>query len=218
MKQSQKNRDNIDMRYCYSKPLLDLLLSVCILPFLLPLLVIISVVILIIDGRPVLYPSERMKTPTQGFILYKFRTMQTSLDHSTVTGPDKSHMITRSGFLLRKTKLDELPQIFNVIRGDISFIGPRPPLRAIVETFPEIYQTVLKNKPGISGLASLVFGRHETRLLKDCVTSTDTMEVYGRLCVPRKAKLDAIYQRHQSMCFDIYLMAWTLSSIFKSGK
>ena len=196
----------------------NLFICACILPILLPIILIIGAVVLIYDGRPIFYISERMKTPTRSFNLYKFRTMVSDENNSGVTGGDKSIRITRTGHFLRKMRLDELPQIFNVLRGDIGFIGPRPPLREFVDLFPETYQEVLKSKPGISGLASIFYSKHETRLLGSCVSATESTEVYCRRCVPRKAKIDLIYQRHQSVCFDLYLMALTIYVVVRNLK
>lgn len=129
---------------------------------------------------------------------------------SGVSGGDKSERITRTGKLLRRTRIDEFPQLWNVIKGDMSFVGPRPPLREYVETHPETYAQVLKSCPGITGLASIYFSAHEERLLAQCSTSEQTDEVYRRICVPRKARLDMIYQKRQTMCFDIALMFQTV--------
>jgi lipopolysaccharide/colanic/teichoic acid biosynthesis glycosyltransferase len=95
--------------------------------------------------------------------------------------------------------------MLNVWRGDLSLVGPRPPLRLYVERFPEIYAQVLRSRPGVTGLASLVFAAHENRLLARCTTPAQTDAVYARICVPRKARIDLIYQRHQSLAFDFWL-------------
>ena len=153
-----------------------------------------------------------MKTPTKDFRLIKFRTMKTSATDSGVSGGDKTSRITRTGHFLRKAKLDEVPQIWNVLVGDMSFIGPRPPLRQYVERFPHIYQEVLRSRPGISGLASVYFGAHESRLLARSRSSEETDKIYCRACIPRKARLDLLYQGRRTLCYDIYLM---LATVFK---
>lgn len=170
----------------------------------------LALVLLLKEGRPVFYLSERMKTPTQGFRLIKFRTMKVVQADSGVSGGDKSDRVTRFGAFLRKARLDELPQLWNVLRGDISFVGPRPPLRQYVERFPQVYQQVLKSRPGITGLASVRFHAHEEMLLSRCSTAAETDAVYARACVPRKARLDLLYQRRQSFCFDLRIMLETV--------
>jgi lipopolysaccharide/colanic/teichoic acid biosynthesis glycosyltransferase len=171
----------------------------------------IALVILIRDGRPVFYISERMKTPSEGFGLVKFRTMAVTDTDSGVSGGDKAARITGTGAMLRGKRLDELPQLWNVLKGDISFVGPRPPLRQYVERFPEIYARVLKNRPGVTGLASVRYHAHEERLLARTTTPEETDAVYARACVPRKARLDLIYQQHRSLCFDLAIMWETVT-------
>ena len=185
-----------------------LLSAVLAVPFALLLLVL-----LIRDGRPVFYVAERMKAPGVPFRLWKLRTMTVARQDSGVSGGDKSARITPTGRFLRATRLDEVPQLWNVIRGDMSFVGPRPPLRLYVERFPRLYAEVLQSRPGITGLASLHFHRHEEYLLSRCSTAEETDAVYARRCVPRKAALDLIYQRNQSVCFDLVLLWRTGSGV-----
>ena len=92
----------------------------------------------------------------------------------------------------------------------MSFVGPRPPLRRYVEKFPELYGKVLYNRPGVTGLASVYFHRHEEWLLRKATSAEETEEIYCRSCVPRKARLDLIYQKKQNLCLDITLMLKTV--------
>lgn len=193
-----------------SKRILDILAALFLGLLLSPLILWVMALILLRDGRPVLYISERMKTGSEGFALWKFRTMTVVERDSGVSGGDKAARITKTGAFLRNYRLDELPQLWNVLRGDISFVGPRPPLRRYVEQFPDLYNQVLKSRPGITGLATLVYHRHEEMLLAACKTSEDTEEVYVRRCVPQKARLDLIYRRRRSLCFDVLLMLKTV--------
>ncbi len=194
------------------KRFLDVLAVLVLAVPLVPLGLLTALAILVLDGRPVIYWAERMKTPTQSFMLAKFRSMTVRPAEAGVSGGDKSSRITRAGRFIRRTRLDELPQLWNVLKGDISFVGPRPPLREYVERFPEIYAEVLKSRPGITGLATIVYHRHEELLLARCKTAAETDAVYARACVPRKAKLDLIYQRRRNLRFDFYLM---LKTVFK---
>src|SRR5690606_6615201 len=144
----------------------DLVLVVLMLLWLGPILLIVLLVMLIVEGQPLFYPSERMKTPQQAFTLWKLRTMSVNTGQETgVSGGDKHGRITRFGRFLRRTRADELPQLWNILRGDISFVGPRPPLREYVERFPQLYAEVLKSRPGVTGLATLRYHRTEERLL-----------------------------------------------------
>jgi len=197
-----------------AKRAFDLLLVVLMLLWLGPILLIVLGVMLVTTGRPLFYASERMKTPDQAFTLWKLRTMTVNATAETgVSGGDKSARITPMGRLLRRTRADELPQLWNILRGDISFVGPRPPLREYVERFPELYGEVLKSRPGVTGLATLRYHRTEERLLAACTTPGETDRVYGMRCVPRKAAIDLIYQRNQSLCLDLRLIGQTFTRV-----
>lgn len=192
------------------KRLLDIVGVLVLAVALLPVIAVLALVILIVGGRPVFYISERMKTATEGFSLVKFRTMRTVAVDSGVSGGDKAARITRIGAFLRRSRLDEVPQLWNILKGDMSFVGPRPPLRVYVEDYPQLYGPVLRSRPGLTGLATLIYHRHEQRLLEACTSAAETDAVYRRACVPRKARLDLIYQAHQSPCFDIWIMFRTV--------
>lgn len=174
----------------------------------------IAGLILLRDGRPVLYRSERMRAPGRPFQLWKFRTMTVARTDAGVSGGDKTARITATGRFLRRTRLDEVPQLWNVLRGDMSFVGPRPPLRRYVDRFPQLYARVLQARPGITGLATVVFHRHEERLLAPCRTAAETEAVYERRCIPRKARLDLIYLRRRSLRLDLWLILRTARRIF----
>ncbi|MEM6407345.1 MAG: sugar transferase [Pseudomonadota bacterium] len=166
------------------------------------------------DG-PILYRAERMSGLGRSFTLYKFRTMRVACeDDIGVTGGDKLGRVTEYGAKLRRRHLDELPQLWNVIRGDISFVGPRPPLREFTERFPVLYEQVLWDKPGVTGLATLIYNNTEEKLLAQCVTSEETDKVYCKRCIPAKARLDLFYQRRASFALDLWIIGTTLHQIF----
>lgn len=197
----------------WSKRLFDLALALLLAPLLLTLMVIVLVTLMFTEGRPYFYAAERMKTPTKGFRLWKFRTMSVDPDDSGVSGGNKAARVTRIGRILRKTRGDELPQLWNILRGDLSFVGPRAPLREYVQRFPEIYGQVLQSRPGATGIASLYYHRHEEWLLSRCATAEETDRVYCETCIPAKAKLDMLYQRNQSVCFDLVLVIRTIKRV-----
>lgn len=196
------------------KRVTDLVLSVLLMILLALPGLVIALLLLFREGRPIFFLSERMQTPERAFMLWKFRTMRLASNDSGVSGGDKTARITPTGRFLRRTRLDELPQLWNVLRGDISFVGPRPPLRQYVEKFPKLYSRVLRSRPGITGLATLHYHRHEERLLASCNTAEETNEVYERRCIPRKAQLDLIYQARRSLCLDLTLIAKTAARAF----
>jgi lipopolysaccharide/colanic/teichoic acid biosynthesis glycosyltransferase len=194
--------------------LFDIGLALILLPFALPVMAVIAILIVLRDGRPVIYGAERMKTPDRAFRLWKFRTMATAAADAGVSGGDKADRVTPLGRRLRATRLDELPQLWNILRGDIGFVGPRPPLRLYVERFPDLYREVLKSRPGVTGLASLRIHGYETRLLAATRSAAETDSVYCRRCVPKKARMDLLYQKHRSLCLDLSLIWQTGRGLF----
>ena len=192
------------------KRLFDVVFALILIVLLAPIGMVVALVLLLTEGAPVFFVSERMKTPDQGFRLVKFRTMRPAATNGGVTGGDKSDRISPVQRFLRRSRLDELPQLWNVLRGDMSFVGPRPPLRVYVEAFPELYAEVLACRPGVTGLASLTFHAHEEAILAQASSATETDALYRRRCVPRKARLDLIYRRHASLCFDLAILGRTL--------
>lgn len=196
-----------------AKRTMDIFFSLLLIALLAPVGIAIALLLLIKQGRPVFYVAERMKSPTQSFGLWKFRTMS-EVDHdSGVSGADKSARVTAIGRRLRSKRLDELPQLWNILKGDISFVGPRPPLREYVERFPETYARVLATKPGVTGLATLVFHQREAALLSQSASPAETDAIYCRRCIPRKARLDLIYIDNQSLCLDFVLVFQTIGEL-----
>lgn len=202
----------------WRKRIFDLFFASLLVVILGPVILLLVVYIWLKQGRPLFYVAERMKTPTQPFGLLKFRTMTVVDEDQGVSGAHKASRVTPLGQRLRSKRLDEFPQLWNILKGDLSFVGPRPPLREYVEQFPEIYTEVLKSRPGVTGLATIRFHKHEDRLLARCTTAEQTEDVYCRICVPRKAKLDLIYQRHQNTCYDFDLVFQTIGNLFRRSK
>ncbi|WP_179381252.1 sugar transferase [Jannaschia marina] len=196
------------------KRLFDVVFSIYLMMFLAPVIAVVTWKVWRQGDGPIFYGSERMQTPTKGFTLWKFRTMSADPNDAGVTGGDKSARITPLGRALRRRRLDELPQLWNILRGDVSFVGPRPPLRRYVEMFPELYGEVLKSRPGVTGLASLIYAPHEARVLAETRTPAETEAVYTRICIPRKAHLDMLYQRHRTFWMDVKLISWTTAKFF----
>ncbi|VDC23529.1 sugar transferase [Pseudogemmobacter humi] len=200
------------------KRLFDLALALIAAVILLLPAALIALWILIRSGRPVFYVAERMKTVDQPFALWKFRTMTMSGGDSGVSGGDKTARVTPEGRILRRCRLDEIPQLWNILKGDMSFVGPRPPLRQYTERFPDLYRRVLRSRPGLTGLATLHFHRHEERLLAACRDAAETDRTYARRCVPRKARLDLICQRNASVCLDAVILAQTIARVVRQKR
>lgn len=178
-----------------SKRLMDVMLSSLLIVVLSPVALVIAGVIKLSDGGDVFYIAERMRAVNVPFQFWKFRTMKQDEVEAVLSGGHTAGRVTRVGRFLRRTRLDELPQLINVLRGDISFVGPRPPLRRYVEMCPDVYGEVLKARPGVTGLATLAYHRREEALLAPCHTAEEAEAIYVRSCIPVKARLDLIYAR-----------------------
>lgn len=216
-KTQQRKQIETHISMHFAKRCFDLIVATVVTIFAIPIMLCIAVLILLKDGRPIFFISERMKAPSTPFQLFKFRTMLCVPDSHDVgvTGGDKANRITPTGRLLRKYRLDELPQLINVFLGDMSFVGPRPPLRQYTEAFPRVYRAVLQSRPGVTGLATLHFHRHEERLIARSNSAAETEEIYTTRCIPRKATLDLIYQRHASVWFDAKILWKTALCVLK---
>ena len=193
-----------------SKRLFDIFGAILLLLPVLLLMGVVALTLLIMQGRPIIYNANRMKGPSNPFTLWKFRTMAQEDEDYGVTGAHKNWRITPFGHFLRRTRIDELPQLFNILKGDMSFVGPRPPNREHFEQYPTVYSQVLKSRPGVTGLATLIYHRHEGRILSTCTSPEMTEAVYRRRCMPAKLRLDLIYQRHRSVTMDLWIMWQTV--------
>ena len=182
-----------------------------------PTILLLAFLLLITQGPNILYFGPRMGKNQRPFQIIKFRTLCPKRARAITadrTLPADANIETRLGKILREVRLDELPQLWNILRGDMSFVGPRPPLPRFVRLCPEIYAEVLKNRPGVTGLATLVFHKREERLLAQCHTQSETDAVYLRRCVPAKAKIDLIWARNRTVCFDLILILATVRRVF----
>lgn len=197
----------------------DRVVALCLLPFVVFFLMSLAPLVLLAQGRPFFFSSERMATPTKAFRLWKIRTMELPRNSPcAVLGGDMAGAVTPVGRVLRRLRLDELPQIYNVLRGDMRFIGPRPPLRRYVQAYPEIYRRVLRSKPGITGLATVMLHQREDRILSRCRTAAETDSAYRAHCIWPKARLDLLYQRRRCMGLDLLILFRTFARLPKRGE
>lgn len=189
----------------------DIVVSSVGLVLLFPLLAVIAALIKLDSEGPVFFKQERIGRWFRPFFIYKFRTMvkdAPNLGRAITVGDDPR--VTRVGQLLRRSKLDELPQFINVLKGEMSLVGPRPELRRYVDAFQREYEQILIVRPGMTDLASLRF-IDEARLLAQ---ATDPERVYKELVLPEKIALAKQYVRNCSLRLDIRLMARTLTRLF----
>jgi lipopolysaccharide/colanic/teichoic acid biosynthesis glycosyltransferase len=193
------------------KRLFDLLFSLTGLLLLQPLFVAIAILIKIESAGPVFFRQERIGKNFRRFIIYKFRTMVVGAEKKglriTSGGDDR---VTRIGRVLRKLKIDELPQLINVLKGDMSLVGPRPEVEEYVKLYEKDYVEILKRRPGITDVSSIIF-REEEAVLKNQV---DPEWYYKKILLPEKIRLAKEYIDNSSFLYDFKLVLNTLHKIF----
>jgi lipopolysaccharide/colanic/teichoic acid biosynthesis glycosyltransferase len=190
----------------------DLLFSVIGLILFFPFLVFISGFIKIGSKGPVFFLQKRVGRNNSDFILYKFRTMKINTEEHRSLTVGKDDRITSTGHFLRRYKLDEIPQLWNVLKGEMSIVGPRPELRKYVELYTPEQKTILNLQPGITDIASIKF-RHENELL---ATADDPEEYYIKEIMPIKIELNKYYIKNRNIGTYFFIIFNTLFSIFKS--
>ena len=184
------------------KRLLDIVVAATALIMLAPLFGVVAVLIKIDSRGPVLFKQQRIGLHFRPFWIYKFRSMRIGAPsplHLTI-GADPR--ITRVGGFLRRSKIDELPQLFNVLKGDMSLVGPRPEVPYYVELFRSDYQEILRVRPGLTDLASLKYSDEAALLGR----AENPEEEYIRRLLPDKIELAKEYLRRSSFFFDIRLI------------
>lgn len=194
------------------KRIFDVVFSFIGLLFVLPFLVIVSLFIIVNDGFPVFYFQERIGKNNIPFKLFKFRSMYKDADKKgllTVGGRDPR--VTPIGYYIRKYKLDELPQLLNVLIGDMSLVGPRPEVKKYVDLYNTEQQQVLSVKPGITDLASIHY-INENEILAQ---SQEPEKTYINEIMPQKLKLNLDYIAQQSIITDFKIILQTILKIVR---
>jgi lipopolysaccharide/colanic/teichoic acid biosynthesis glycosyltransferase len=171
-------------------------------PILIPALVAIALAVLVTSGAPIFFLQERLGPNGVPFVIYKFRTMRPALVHPvSALAIDSADRITWLGALLRRSKLDELPQIFNVLTGEMSLVGPRP---KVPEQEPEPFPC----RPGLTGAATLAFAQEE--MILQGIASADIIEYFQSTILAAKRELDANYLRRATMWSDLRILVNTV--------
>lgn len=195
-----------------SKRIFDFIFSFISLLFFSPILLLISIIIKISSTGSVFYRQTRVGRNNVDFKIFKFRTMHVNADKKgllTIGGKDPR--VTTIGFYLRKYKLDELPQLINVIKGEMSFVGPRPEVRQYVNLYSDSHKEVLNVKPGITDLASIEF-RNENEILLE---QKDPYQYYIDYIMPKKLEINLKYIAQSSLIKDLVIIIRTLGIILK---
>ena len=194
------------------KRLFDILLSGIGLLIISPLFLIVAILIKLDSPGPIFYRQVRVGRYNKDFRIFKFRSMRIGSDKgSLVTIGGRDPRITRSGYFIRKFKIDELPQLINVLVGDMSLVGPRPEVRHYVNYWTEEQMHVLDVRPGITDPASIKF-RNENELLAQ---AEDPEKYYIEVIMQEKIKLYLDYVAKNSLWYDIKLIFQTFWVIIK---
>jgi len=199
--------------YLILKRIIDIILSSIAIILLSPILILIIVILKLTGEGEIFYLQERVGYKTKSFMIYKFATMvknSPNIGTGDVTLRNDPR-VTKAGKFLRESKLNELPQLFNIFMGDISVIGPRPLMRAGFNRYSLNFQNSVYNvKPGLTGIGSIVF-RDEERILTE--SELTPHECYKEIILPYKGELEIWYQTNCSLFLDlqlIFMTAWVI--------
>ncbi len=188
------------------KWIFDRLASLFGLILVLPLLVIVAILIRYrMPGGSILFTQWRIGRHGKRFVMYKFRTMSMVHSNSSISVAGENR-ITRFGAILRKTKIDELPELWNVLKGDMSFVGPRPDVPGYADKLVGDDRVMLELRPGITGPASLKYRNEEEILAK----VEDPKEYNDKVIFPDKVRLNCYYYHHYSFIKDIQMIFCTV--------
>lgn len=195
----------------FFKRLFDIVASFCGIMILFPIMIVVGIIIKLTSPGPILFKQKRLTIGMREFTIYKFRSMRTDFDKDAkgIQVKGSSSAITPIGKIIRKTKLDELPQLFNILIGDMSFIGPRPELPRRLKYYSERDQGIFKVRSGISSPASIVFSDEEYLMNQ----VKDPEKFYIEQIMLYKIELNLYYVETRSFWNDIYLIIATFLKI-----
>jgi lipopolysaccharide/colanic/teichoic acid biosynthesis glycosyltransferase len=194
--------------------LLEAGIAVALLALLSPLLLLIAAAILMTDGSPVFFRQTRIGRSGHPFLILKFRTMRRVMQRALPITVANDRRITGTGAWLRRFKLDELPQLWNVVKGEMSLIGSRPEVPEYVHVDDVLWRAILQSRPGITDLATLAYRNEEEILLP----ADDPDAYYRTVLLPAKLRLNLAYQQSRSLHRDLRLLWLTARySLFPAG-
>ena len=198
------------------KRLFDIVASLVGLIVFAPVMLIVAIVVKVTSPGPVLFSQKRLTKGMKEFSIYKFRSMVSNefREKNTVQIKGSSSEITPIGKFMRKTKIDELPQFWNILKGDMSFIGPRPELPRRLKYYSDRQKEIFLVRSGISSPASIVFSDEEYLMNQ----VQDPEKFYIEQIMPYKIELNLYYINHQSFLYDIWLIVATLLKIVNRVK
>ena len=190
-----------------AKRLLDVAVASLLLALLLPLILVVAAAIKLDSRGPIFFRCRRDGFRGKELRMLKFRKMRDGVSGGALTASDDARF-TRLGPFLAKTKLDEIPQLWNVVKGEMSLVGPRPEDPGFVELRKDDYAMILTIKPGITGLCQLAFAKEH-----EILNSDDIVRDYVERLQPDKVALDRLYVSRRSMSMDLRIIAWTAAAV-----
>jgi lipopolysaccharide/colanic/teichoic acid biosynthesis glycosyltransferase len=193
------------------KRIFDFMSSFFFLLFFFPFFLLLSILIKIDSKGPIFFTQIRVGKNNKDFLLLKFRTMKVAQENSSLITIGNDNRITNIGNILRKYKLDELPQLINILKGEMSVVGPRPEVRKYVDMYSSSQLEVLSVKPGLTDPSSIKFS-NESELLG---TAANPEKYYTETLMPLKIEISLNYVRTQTFIGDLKIIFQTFSKIFK---
>ena len=194
-----------------TKRLFDIIFSLLGILFLFPVFIFVSILIKIDSYGPVFFLQERVGLNGKLFKIIKFRSMKEDHNNSLSVTLKNDKRITRIGKKLRKYKIDEIPELFNVLVGDMSFVGPRPDVPGYADLLKGNDRNILKLRPGITSLASIKYSKEEQLLLKQ----KDPIAYNNDVVFPDKVKMNLNYYENNNIWIDIKIIFATLFTLFE---
>lgn|SRR5574344_186942 len=200
----------------FFKRIFDIIMSLILLILLSPIIIILSIIIKIDSKGPIFYKQERVTTNGRKFKIFKFRTMVQNADKigSLVTVGNDCR-ITKVGKAIRKVRLDELPQLINVLIGDMSFVGTRPEVQKYVDYYTEDMEATLLMPAGITSIASIKYKDEDTILEKAVKNGKNTDNAYVEEVLPEKMKYNLEYLEKFNMWYDVKVCVGTIIGVLK---
>lgn len=192
---------------------LDLLLALLLLIPGLMLMIPLAIWVKLDSPGPIIYKAVRGGYHNQPFYIYKFRSMVVGADRTGGTTAKNDARVTGAGRIMRKLKLDELPQLFNILKGDMSFVGPRPELLLYTNQYTKEQECILWVRPGVTDRSSIEYIAQD-----EIVGEEDPVGNFERLVLPRKNQLRVEYARNQSFPLDWKLFWETIAGVFRKAE
>lgn len=198
--------------YNFLKRVFDFFFSFVALIILIPILFPIIIILRFTSEGEVFYLQERIGFKNKPFKIYKFATMlknSSKMKGGYITVKNDPRLTLIGGFL-RKSKINELPQLLNILIGDMSFVGPRPVMKVSYESYPKNVQKIIYNvKPGLTGIGSIIFRDEEELITKEKNKGGDIVDFYKNVIYPHKGEVELWYQKNKSFLLDIQIILIT---------